>query len=303
MTKARLTAVRIAGVIAGLVLSLLMVAPTAQADSLADIRGTVARDRANAGCPDLKYNQTLQDIAFAQADYIPAPPATIDGLKASYKGAVTTVVVGDGDPMAAALTAAYERGGGAAIGNCSNTEFGVSFRRNENYDPEDLVGLVFGTPSQSATSPAEGQGQGPAKEEPKPPVKCGPNDVETEVPAGQQCTPKPPVECPPGGPQQTVPAGQKCPPPANAVRVTFDRGFGSWTVNVKNNAGIGGSCTYTATSQSGLPGRDEAFDIAPNGTHSFSVIAPVGKYDVVTSCTGTYDGAQVEFGHDAQTVP
>ncbi|WNG93909.1 hypothetical protein [Mycobacterium sp. ITM-2016-00318] len=73
--------------------------------------------------------------------------------------------------------------------------------------------------------------------------------------------------------------------------------------NVKNNAGIGGSCTYTATSQNGLPGVDRAFDIAPNGTESFSVLAPVGKYDVLTKCTGTYDGAQVEFGRDAQTVP
>jgi len=54
----------IAGVIAGLVFSMLIVAPAAQADPIADIRGTVARDRANAGCPDLKYNQTLQDIAF-----------------------------------------------------------------------------------------------------------------------------------------------------------------------------------------------------------------------------------------------
>jgi hypothetical protein len=62
-------------------------------------------------------------------------------------------------------------------------------------------------------------------------------------------------------------------------------------------------CTYTATSQNGLPRVDRSFDIAPNGTESFSVLAPVGKYDVLTSCTGTYDGAQVEFGRDPQTVP
>ena len=304
MTRTRLFALRMAGLMAALAVPLAMVIPVAQADTIADIRGIVARDRANSGCPDMKYNQTLQDIAFAQADYIPAPPATIDGLKASYNGAVTTVAVGDGDPMDAALTAAYERGGGAAIGNCSNTEFGVSFRRNDNYDPEDLVGLVFGTPSQTAKSPAEGQGPAQAPDVPKPDVVCNPEtDESATVPAGQQCKTKAAVQCPPGGPQTSVPAGQKCPPPANAVKVTFNRGFGTWGVNVKNNAGIGGSCTYTATSQNGLPGRDEAFDIAANGTHSFNVVAPVGKYDVVTSCTGTYDGAQVEFGRDVQTVP
>ena len=109
---------------------------------------------------------------------------------------------------------------------------------------------------------------------PKPDVVCNPEtDESATVPAGQQCKTKAAVQCPPGGPQTSVPAGQKCPPPANAVKVTFNRGFGTWGVNVKNNAGIGGSCTYTATSQNGLPGRDEAFDIAANGTHSFNVVA------------------------------
>ena len=228
-------------------------------------------------------------------------------MKGAYGGEVV-YFKGTGDPYAATLTNAYRNGGGGAIGDCSMTDFGVAFIRDEAYDVDDygpdFVGLVFGkkatvTPPSGPGAPG-GQGQ---EQKQVPPTKCGPNDVETEVPAGSQCTPKPAVQCPPGGPQTSVPAGQKCPPPANAVRVTFDRGFGTWGVNVKNNAGIGGSCTYTATSQAGLPGRDEAFDIAPNGTHSFNVIAPVGKYDVVTSCTGTYDGAQVEFGRDVQTVP
>jgi hypothetical protein len=284
---------------------MLIVIPTAQADTIADMRGTIARDRANAGCPDLKYNPTLQDIAFGIAAPIPIPQNQIDGMKAAYGGEVV-YFKGTGDPYAKTLNNAYRAGGGGAIGDCSFTDFGVAFIRDEKYDVDDygpdFIGLVFG--KKAATTPPSGPGA-PKPEEPKPPVKCGPNDVETEVPAGQQCTAKPPVQCPPGGPQQTVPAGQKCPPPANAIKVSFDRRLGTWGVNVTNSAGIGGNCTYVATSNNGTPGADRAFDIAPNGTANFDVIAPLigTRYNVVTSCTGTYDGQQVEFGRDVQTVP
>jgi len=41
----------------------------AQAEPLAEIRGTVTKDRIQAGCPELKYNQLLQEIAFAKVFY------------------------------------------------------------------------------------------------------------------------------------------------------------------------------------------------------------------------------------------
>ncbi|MDT5003860.1 MAG: hypothetical protein QOJ24_1036 [Mycobacterium sp.] len=309
MTRTRLFALRMAGIIAALAVPLAMVIPVAQADPIADIRGQVAGNR-GASCPNgLNYNQTLQDIAFAVSAPIPDPPARIDGLKAQYGGEVVTFNAA-GDHQAHVVNKTYQAGAGPAIGDCSMTDFGVAFIRNEAYGGDgdddfgpDFVGIVLG---KKAAAPAGGgqSGSSPAQQDvPKPDVVCNPEtDESATVPAGQQCKPKAPVACPPGGPQTSVPAGQKCPPPANAVKVTFNRGFGTWGVNVKNNAGIGGSCTYTATSQNGLPGRDEAFEIAPNGTHSFDVLAPVGKYDVVTSCTGTYDGQQVEFGRDVQTV-
>ena len=88
MTRTRLFVLRMAGLIAALAVPLAMVIPVAQADPIADIRGTVARDRANAGCPDLKYNQTLQDIAFGIAAPIPVPDGQINNLKGSYGGDV-----------------------------------------------------------------------------------------------------------------------------------------------------------------------------------------------------------------------
>jgi hypothetical protein len=281
---------------------MLIVTPVAHADDLANLRGIVNRDRATTTCQALKYNQTLQDIGFAMGQFIPEPPAKIDGLIAAYGGEVRPFI-GVGDPIADATTDAYKKGAGPALSDCSLTEFGVSFSRYETTET-DWVGIVFGKPS--VTTPPSGPGapgnqQAPAE---VPPVQCGPNDETPTVPAGQQCKAKPAVQCPPGGPQKEVPAGQKCPAPTNAVRVSFDRGFGFWTVNVKNNAGIGGSCTYRATSASGLTGASEDFDIAPNGNASFSVPAPAPftTYTVVTKCTGTYDGQQVEFGNDTQTV-
>lgn len=163
------------------------------------------------------------------------------------------------------------------------------------------------TPWSNYTWKPAASAQGPAAPQKAPDVICGPDDEKPTVPAGQQCKAKekPPVDCPPGGLQKQVPAGQACPPPTNAVTVSFDRGVFSWTVNVKNNAGIGGDCTYRATDTGGGLGASEDFAIEPNGTASFDVPAPVltRKYTVVTSCNGTYDGKPVEFGHNEQTVP
>lgn len=277
---------RIAGVAGGLLVSMFIAAPAAHADVLADLRGTVTADRLKYGpaCPPLKYNNLLQDIGFAQGQFIP-DSAKSDGLIASYKGEVRSFI-GVGDPMAAARTDAYKKGAGNLVGNCEWTEYGVSFVRYEPTET-DWVGIVFGkpsviTPPSGPGAPAQSQGQEPAG-----------------APAPPQMT-----KCPPGGPKPEVPVGEKCPAPTNAVRVAFARGFPAWTVNVTNSAGIGGSCRYSATSQTGLTGAKNNFDIGPNGTASFQVPAPLAftTYHVVTSCTGTYEGQQVEFGHDEQDV-
>jgi hypothetical protein len=290
-------ALRIAFVIAGIVLSMVVAAPISHADPIADIQGTVTRDRSNAHCPGLHYNQTLQDIAFAAAQLIPDPPAKIDGLKQSYGGDVSGPFIGNGDPQADALTKAYQNGGGGAIGNCSITDYGVSFLRNESWDPPDYVGLVFGTPkaTPAQSGPPAGQQQtntGPAQPQTK---TCGDGST---IPADQTC-PEPPHKCPPGGPQTQVPAGQTCPAPTNAVSMHFVPGALLWTVQLTNSSGVGGNCTYNATDNSGGIGHNDSVNIAPNGKASLQVPGPLPftTYDVLVSCTGTYDGQQVEFGH------
>jgi hypothetical protein len=286
--------IRIASVVAGLLLPLSVAAPVAHADVLDDIRGTVTRDRLSVApqCPPLKYNQLLQDIGFAQGQFIPEPQEKINAMIASYKGEVRSFI-GVGDPMAAARTDAYKKGAGNLLGQCDWTEFGVSFVRYEPTET-DWVGIIFGKPS--VTTPPSGPGapQGQGQQGPAAP----------QAPA----VPPPPQtrQCPPGGLKPEVPVNEKCPAPTNAVAVTFQRGFAQWTVNVKNNAGIGGSCTYNATDNNGLlPAVNRNFDIAPNGNASFQVPAPppLSSWNVVTVCTGTYDGQQVEFGRNQQTVP
>jgi hypothetical protein len=45
--------------------------------------------------------------------------------------------------------------------------------------------------------------------------------------------------------------------------------------------------------------RVDQVSIAPNGKASIQIPGPLPftSYDVIVSCTGTYDGQQVEFGH------
>lgn len=283
MAKSKMAAVWSGTLVAA---SLLAPAPVAQAEPLAEIRGTVTKDRIQAGCPELKYNQLLQEIAFAKVFYAIHRVSNSQQLIAQYPGKVHSYV-GYGDPMAAAVNHTYRMGAGDQIRDCAAwSEYGVAFIRVEDRE-EDYVSIVFGRPE---APPPENK---PA-EPPKP----------QEQPKPQEPPPPPPKQCPPGGLKSEVPAGQECPPPTNAVRVSFDRGLGVWTVNVRNEAGIGGRCTYRAVSQTGLTGVNRDFDIAPNGSASFSVPAPppLTTYEVTTTCTGTYDGKQVEFGRDVQKV-
>jgi hypothetical protein len=90
--------------------------------------------------------------------------------------------------------------------------------------------------------------------------------------------------------------------PTDAIQVSFDRGL-TWTVNVTNSSALAGKCTYVAKNPI-LPGANKSFDIAPNGSASFTVLAPppLATYHVVVSCKGDFNGKTVEFGHVEQDV-
>lgn len=130
------------------------------------------------------------------------------------------------------------------------------------------------------------------------------SDSSAKLPRCNTVSTPPSKGCPDGS---SVQADQPCPvkkePPKDAVDVTFDRDFAQWTVNVTSTADIPGKCTYTATSP-GLPTTTRNFDIAAKGTQKLTVGAPppFTTWHVVTTCTGTFEGQQVEFGRDVQDV-
>lgn len=185
-----------------------------------------------------------------------------DGRTGNYHG-VTAAFLGSGDPQASAVLSAYSRGARGAITDCGFTDFGVGFIRHDDRSV-DVVTLVFGRQDEPV-------------EPPTTPVSA---PVSTPV-----TTPEPPKVA-----------------PTDAIHVSFDKGF-QWTVNVTSTADIAGNCTYAATNPV-LPGSNKTFNIGPRGSASFTVLAPppFSTYHVVVSCSGTFEGKNVQFGHVEQDV-
>jgi hypothetical protein len=288
-TRASATLAFATTVVGASVLSGLVAMPLAHATELDDIAAVVKGNRP-ATCAPLVYNGALEGAAQAYA----RSENPVDGQPGGYNGK-TLAFLGSGDPQAAAINSAFSRGAGGLVTNCDYTDFGVGFIRYEDGQPLgagkrrgddltiDVVTIVFGAPPKAAA-----------------PVDAPKVDAPVAVQS--------PITCPPGSPTPTVPAGGTCDPvpvaPKNAIRVTFDKGFGQWTVNVTSSADIAGKCTYDVSGGVGADLADTSFDIGPKGTANFSVPAPAvfNTYKVVTSCHGDFLGNDVEFGHDEQTV-
>ena len=206
----------------------------------------------------------------------------------------------------------------------SGFNYAVQGCRHNNFTGSDC-----GAWSDYKYTPPAAPPAAPPAELPKAPVQCPPGSVTPTVPAGQQCTAAPPVQCPLGSETPTVPAGQQCkalppkacPPgsvkpevpasencaaPTNTVTMNIGGGALQRTVTVTNNGPLGGTCAYDAKATGGLfaPGLNRQINVGPNASTSIDVPAPPlgSTYEVTLTCTGTYDGKQVQFGQAKQNV-
>jgi hypothetical protein len=127
------------------VLSGVLAMPLAHADGPRDnVIRAVFKDRNNTRCSNrLRYDDTLQDSAGAYATT--EDPSTVQG---AYNGQ-TVGFLGSGDPQAAAINSAYNRGAGSWLGKCEFTDFGVGFIRHDDRSV-DVVTIVFGEPTPPA---------------------------------------------------------------------------------------------------------------------------------------------------------
>lgn len=121
------------------------------------------------------------------------------------------------------------------------------------------------------------------------------------------CAPSPdapaPAAPPPVAPPPVVVPPQARFAPLDAVTMDIAVAGLNANVNIASTAEIPGSCTYKATAPL-LPAVNKSFDLAANGSTSFSTLAPplFSTYHVVLSCMGRFDGRTVEFGHVEKDV-
>jgi hypothetical protein len=142
---------------------------------------------------------------------------------------------------------------------------------------DSTVPLVCSTPAAPAAAAAP----------PPPPPLIGGLPADTVVTPFSGARSVPPLNAAPPAPVA----------PHDAVTVSFGNfsPFSGLPVTATNSAAIAGTCTYDST-----PGNyHHDFNLAPNGKTTFNITGlPTGTtYHVVVSCTGTFNGQTVEFGH------
>jgi hypothetical protein len=127
-----------------------LAAPIAHADTVDNIKATIAKDRAKTACPAYKYNPVLESIAqVLNTNNV----AGVNQTLPVYNGDARSFP-GFGDPTAAAVNDAYVGGFGPFISECRYTELGVSFSRAEhNGALKDFVEFVIGAPAAPVAAP------------------------------------------------------------------------------------------------------------------------------------------------------
>jgi hypothetical protein len=256
--------------------------PIANADDpLGPIRGTVNGDRSRTACPAFNYSQELEDLAQTAV----RPGDARGGDLSGYHGKAK-LTTGWGDPQAAAINDAYKKGAGAVISDCSYTDFGVGFHRDDSSE-YDSVSIVFGTPDKAAAPPA---------------AAPAPDPILVPTPASRQC--------PAGSPTPTVGAFETCaPPPTDSVTLAVSAaGRGKIDVKLTNSADLDASCAYTAKPTSNpfgiLPTINKTVAVKAKGTATLNENSPLpgSTYHLTVSCTGSFDGKNVDLGHPEQDV-
>ena len=248
-----------------------LAAPMAHATPLDDIAATVRGDRP-ATCPPLVYNNALQGIAqdYARNEDPSFVPTTggYDGTKVGF--------LGSGDPQAAALTSAYQRGAGGFLSKCDFTDFGVGFIRHEDREV-DVVTIVFGKPPAAAP-----------KVDTPPVAQTTPCEGSAPVPVGTPCPVKEvPLPSPDSITMSVANAGSK-------INVTFT-----------NSSDVAGSCDYVATPTSFdplgvLPTINKTVQVPAKGTGALNgekAPPPLTTYHLEATFTGTVNGQSVPLGN------
>jgi hypothetical protein len=133
------------------------------------------------------------------------------------------------------------------------------------------------------------------------PFVCTDAPAQQDAPAPQANPPKP-ADPPPA--VNPPPAAE--PAPTNAVTMNFKRsGLTNVTATFSNLSKVSGQCHYDAQDVNGiLPGKTDDFAIGANRnvTRTYLAPPPLSTYHAVVSCTGTFNGQNVEFGHAEQDV-
>lgn len=113
---------------------------------------------------------------------------------------------------------------------------------------------------------------------------------------------------PPGKTCQDLAAEQQQakPAPTDAVTMTLNRsGLTNETATFSNSSDVSGQCHYDAQDVNGiLPGKTDDFPIGANKTvtRTYPAPPPLTTYHAVVSCTGDFNGQNIEFGHAEQDV-
>lgn len=256
-----------------------VMAPTAHADALSDLRAGINLMRSGSTCPALSYNVNLEgDAQHYIGNNLPGVPAA-----GQYNGLVHKIQA-EGDPESQAVNHLTAFGDTvSSVNDCSWKDFGVGFYRPPGTE-DDYTSVALGKPD----APAPAAPAAPANS--NLPVSC----AGYTLPPGSDCS-KTPNPNPPAAPP---------PPVTDAIGASFGSpGLTSLALRVTNSSALTAACHYDAEASTIDPLvpkqtlRD--FQVAPHTTsakphvETFNGAPTFTNYSVTITCTDA-SGKQTE---------